>query len=53
MATYNSGKKGREFKRMQIVNVEESKGEFIKRMQKDLADFRQHIIRVKAQYEQS
>jgi hypothetical protein len=46
-------KKGREFKRMQIVNVEESKGDFVKRMQKDLTDFRQHIIRVKAQYEQS
>jgi hypothetical protein len=29
------------------------KGDFIKRMQKELADFRQHIIRVKAQYEQS
>jgi hypothetical protein len=38
---------------MQIIIFEKSKSDIIKRMQKDLADFRQHIIRVKTQYEQS
>jgi hypothetical protein len=46
-------KKGRVFKRIKIINVVESDGDFTKRMQKKLADFRKHTLRVKAKYEQS
>lgn len=46
-------KKGRIFKRMQIVTVEKTKGEFIILMRSELREFRKHVHRVNVQYGQS
>lgn len=45
-------RKGRKTKRMQVVQVERSKQEFLDIMRKEIPDFRSHCLRVKIQYEE-
>ncbi|KAL3842603.1 hypothetical protein ACJMK2_020596 [Sinanodonta woodiana] len=46
-------KKGKFFKRMQIVSGEKSKSDFVALLRSELTEFRKHIHRVKEQYGQS